>query len=97
LRVHAAHLHHQRRGNRVRITDFKGPELARIRWSPDGKSLIFDASNDQGTDLYIVPAVAGGKPARVQLGAMNGSWSHWLQGGEIRKPAGTLNSSAAVA
>jgi Tol biopolymer transport system component len=63
-------------GNRVRITDFKGPELARIRWSPDGKSLIFDASNDQGTDLYIVPAVAGGKPARVQLGAMNGSWSH---------------------
>ena len=62
--------------NRVRVTSFKGPDLARIRWSPDGKSLIFDASGEQGNDLYIVPAVAGGKPARVQLGAMNGSWSH---------------------
>jgi Tol biopolymer transport system component len=63
-------------GNRVQVTSFKGPDLARIRWSPDGKSLIFDSSGEQGNDLYIVPAVAGGKPARVQLGAMNGSWSH---------------------
>jgi Tol biopolymer transport system component len=62
-------------GNRVQVTSFKGPELARIRWSPDGKSLIFDASSDQGADLYIVPAVAGGKPVRVQLGALNGSWA----------------------
>jgi Tol biopolymer transport system component len=63
-------------GNRVKLTDFKGPDLSRIRWSPDGKSLIFDTSSDQGNDLYIVPAVAGGKPVRVQLGAFNGSWSH---------------------
>ena len=63
-------------GNRVQVTSFKGPDLARIRWSPDGKSLIFDATGEQGNDLYIVPAAAGGKPARVQLGAMNGSWSH---------------------
>jgi Tol biopolymer transport system component len=63
-------------GNRVQVTSLKGPDLARIRWSPDGKSLIFDASSDQGNDLYIVPAVAGGKPVRVQLGALNGSWSH---------------------
>jgi len=63
-------------GNRVRVTDFKGPELARIRWSPDGKSLIFDARAEQGTDLYIVPAAAGGKPVRVRPGGLNGSWSH---------------------
>ena len=63
-------------GNRVQLTGFKGPELARLRWSPDGKSLIFDASSDQGADLYIMPAAAGAKPVRVQLGAMNGSWSH---------------------
>ncbi len=63
-------------GNRVQVTSFKGPELARIRWSPDGKSLIFDASGDQDNDLYIVPATAGGKPVRVQLDALNGSWSH---------------------
>jgi len=62
-------------GNRVQVTAFKGPDLARIRWSPDGKSLIFDASGEQGNDLYIVPAAAGGKPMRVQLGALNGSWS----------------------
>jgi Tol biopolymer transport system component len=63
-------------GNRVQVTSFKGPDLARIRWSPDGKSLIFDATGEQGNDLYIVPAVPGGKPVRVQLGALNGSWSH---------------------
>jgi Tol biopolymer transport system component len=63
-------------GNRVQVTSFKGPELARIRWSPDAKSLIFDASGDDGNDLYIVPAAAGAKPVRVQLGAINGSWSH---------------------
>jgi Tol biopolymer transport system component len=62
-------------GNRVQVTGFKGPELARIRWSPDGKSLIFDTNGEQGNDLYIVPAVAGGKTVRVQLGALNGSWS----------------------
>jgi len=62
-------------GNRVQVTSFKDPELARIRWSPDGKSLIFDATGEQGNDLYTVPATAGAKPVRVQIGAMNGSWS----------------------
>ena len=63
-------------GNRAQVTSLKGPELARIRWSPDGKRLIFDASGNQGSDLYVVPATAGGKPVMVQAGAMNGSWSH---------------------
>jgi Tol biopolymer transport system component len=63
-------------GNRRQVTNFKSADLARIRWSPDGKSLIFDASSDQGNDLYIVPAATGAKPVRVQLGAMSGSWSH---------------------
>jgi Tol biopolymer transport system component len=62
-------------GNRVQATSFKGPDLARVHWSPDGKSLIFDVRGDQGNDLYIMPATAGGKPVRVQLGASNGSWS----------------------
>ena len=63
-------------GNRVQVTNFKGPGLARIRWSPDGKSLIFDADAQQGNDLYVVPAVPNGKPVRVQLSAINGAWSH---------------------
>jgi len=63
-------------GNRVQVTGFKGADLARIRWSPDGKRLLFDASGEQGSDLYVVDAAAHGKPVRVQLGAVNGSWSH---------------------
>lgn len=59
--------------NRVQVTDIKGPELDRIRWSPDSKSLLFDTDNDN--DLYTVPAAAGSKAVRVQSGAMNGSWS----------------------
>ena len=62
-------------GNRVQVTSFKGPGLARIRWSPDGKSLIFDAGAGQGNDLYTVAATAGAKPVRVQSDALNGSWS----------------------
>jgi Tol biopolymer transport system component len=62
--------------NRVQVTSFKGPELARIRWSPDGKSLIFDTRGEENNELYIVPATAAGKPVRVQLDALNGSWSH---------------------
>jgi Tol biopolymer transport system component len=63
-------------GARAQVTSLKGPELARIRWSPDGKALLFDASGEQGSDLYTVPAAAGGKPVRVEAGAINGSWSH---------------------
>jgi len=63
-------------GNRARVTSLQGPELARLRWSPDGKTLLFDADSDRGYELYTVPAVAGGNPVRVELDAMNGSWSH---------------------
>ncbi len=63
-------------GNRLQLTSFKGPDLARIRWSPDGKSLIFDASADQGDDLYTIAAAPGSKPVKVKPGAFNGAWSH---------------------
>lgn len=62
--------------NRVQVTHLNGPDLARVRWSPDGKLLIFDSSGDRGMELYTVPAVAGGKPTNVQIDALNGSFSH---------------------
>jgi Tol biopolymer transport system component len=63
-------------GNRVQVTHLNGPDLARVRWSPDGKLLIFDSSGDRGQELYTVPPVAAGKPTNVQNDALNGSFSH---------------------
>ena len=63
-------------GNRVQLTSFQGPDLGHIRWSPDGKSLLFQVNNEQGASLYVVPAAAGGKPRQVRQDAGNGSWSH---------------------
>ncbi len=57
------------------MTNLKGPPIGRVRWSPDGKTLLFDARGDRGSDLYTVPA-AGGKATRVLLGAANASWSN---------------------
>jgi Tol biopolymer transport system component len=63
-------------GNRVQVTHLNGPDLARVRWSPEGKLLIFDSSGDRGQELYTVPAAADGKPNSVQIDALNGSFSH---------------------
>jgi Tol biopolymer transport system component len=62
--------------NRVQMTHLNGPDLARVRWSPDGNLLIFDASGDRGIELYTLPAVAASKPTNVQMDAINGSFSH---------------------
>jgi Tol biopolymer transport system component len=62
--------------NRVRVTNFNGPPMIRLRWSPDGKTILFDARGDHGQDLYSVPAVAGAKPKRLLLGSWNASWSN---------------------
>jgi Tol biopolymer transport system component len=61
-------------GNRMQITHLNGPSVARPRWSPDGRTVLFSASSDHGTDLYTLTA-AGGDARRVVLGGSNGSWS----------------------
>jgi Tol biopolymer transport system component len=63
-------------GNRVQLTHLNGPDLARIRWSPDGKMLIFDSSGDHGQELLTMPIAGGSKPVNVQIDAINGSYSH---------------------
>jgi Tol biopolymer transport system component len=62
--------------NRVQITQLKGPRVGRLRWSPDAKTIIFDASSDHGQEVFTIPATPGGKPARVLLNASNASYSH---------------------
>ncbi len=62
-------------GNRVQVTALNGPPIGRIRWSPDGKTLLFDARGDRGQDLYTVLAAAQSKANRVLLGSGNASWS----------------------
>jgi Tol biopolymer transport system component len=61
---------------RVQVTKLNGPRVGRLRWSPGGDALLFDANTDRGSDLYTVPAEPGGKPVRVVLGGSNASWSH---------------------
>ncbi|SPE32776.1 Peptidase S9B, dipeptidylpeptidase IV domain protein [Candidatus Sulfopaludibacter sp. SbA6] len=62
-------------GNRVQVTRLNGPSIGRLRWSPDGKTILYDARGDRGQDLYTVAAAAGAKPSRLLLGSGNASWS----------------------
>jgi Tol biopolymer transport system component len=62
--------------NRLQITQLKGPRVGRLRWSPDGKMLIFDASSDHGQEVFTVLAAPGNKPVRVLLNAGTASFSH---------------------
>jgi Tol biopolymer transport system component len=68
-------------GNRVQLTSLKGPRVSRVRWSPDGRLLLFEARagapSGPGAEVYTVPAAGGrpGRPHRVLLGD-GASWSH---------------------
>ena len=82
-------------GNRVQVTKLNGPNIGRLRWSPDGKLLVFDAGSDHGQEVYTVAPVAGAKPNRVLLNASNasfsndGKWIYFQSRGQIWKA--TLN------
>jgi Tol biopolymer transport system component len=61
----------------VRLTDIKNMRLWPPRWSPDGKTLLFEARGDSGPEIHTVPADAKGPvpTTRVVLGS-SGSWAH---------------------
>lgn len=61
--------------NRVQLTKFSDIRLARLRWSPDGKKILFNASGDEGRDIFTMPPETGASPTRLVAGATNGSWS----------------------
>lgn len=78
-------------GNRVKATNFNGPNIGRLRWSLDGKLLVFDASSDHGQEVYTLAPSAGAKPKRVLLNASNasfsndGKWIYFQSRGQIWK------------
>jgi Tol biopolymer transport system component len=61
--------------NRVQLTKFNGLRLGRLRWSPDGKMLIFSGAGENGRDLYTMAAQTGAKANRVAMDAGNASFS----------------------
>jgi Tol biopolymer transport system component len=61
--------------NRVQLTHLEGPHIGRLRWAPDSKTLIYDASSDHGTEVFLLNATPGSKPQRVLLNANNASIS----------------------
>jgi len=62
-------------GNPAEVTKLNGMHVGRLRWSPDGHTMLFDGAGDRGSDLYTVRAEARSKPVRVVMGGLNGSWS----------------------
>ena len=67
-------------GNRVQVTNLKGPALGPPQWSPDGSKLLF-TTGGMATSVYTVPAgarLARPRPQPVSPGAnvRNPTWSH---------------------
>jgi Tol biopolymer transport system component len=89
-------------GNRVQVTQLKGPRIGRLRWSPDAKLLIFDVSSDNGWEVFTVPPAPGNKPARVLLNASNasysqdGKWIYFQSRGQIWKATATGGNPQAI-
>ena len=63
-------------GNRVQITNLKGPQPGRPLWSPDGKWLLFDLGHGGGGEVDKILAQPGSKPVRLLSGGAGASWSH---------------------
>jgi Tol biopolymer transport system component len=63
-------------GGRAQVTDFHGPALGGVRWSPDGKTLLI-AERDGGASIFLVPASARrGNPAPAHItGGANPTFS----------------------
>ncbi len=60
----------------VQLTSYKGAELNRLRWSPDGRQIMYEL-NGRGIEGVFTISATGGSPKRVnfQDGAKSASWS----------------------
>jgi Tol biopolymer transport system component/DNA-binding winged helix-turn-helix (wHTH) protein len=64
----------------LKLTDLRGPGVARPCWSPDGRRIAFLASPDGIADLFVVSA-DGGQPQRLTDGRTNNIVSGWSRDG----------------
>ena len=55
-------------------TVFRAPEIGPLRWSPDGRELLFWARGGDRTGLFIVPS-RGGEPRRIAERPFVACWS----------------------
>ena len=63
-------------GNRVQLTHMNRPRVGRVRWSADGKWLIFDAADaNHGAEVFVLQATPGAQPTRVLSNAIEASFS----------------------
>jgi Tol biopolymer transport system component len=61
-----------------RLTNFNGPWLGSIRWSPDSKTIVFDARPAGHSGIFTMP-VNGGSPTPLQQDLFEErrpTWSH---------------------
>jgi Tol biopolymer transport system component len=61
---------------RTRITDMRGPQIWPPRWSPDGRTLLFDGRAAGMSEVYSAPSSVSApvKPKRLAVGS-GASWS----------------------
>jgi Tol biopolymer transport system component len=63
-------------GHRTQLSHFNGrTDPGNPRWSPDGRSVLFDMRGSDVAEIDTVPA-AGGAPKRVLMNASSASWSN---------------------
>lgn len=67
--------------NLKKLTSFGGPWLGSIRWSPDGKMLVFDSRPKGNSAIFTVPA-AGGVPVPLEENNFEERRPTWSQDGQ---------------
>jgi Tol biopolymer transport system component len=66
--------------NLKKVTDFNGPWLGSIRWSPDGKTLAFDARPSGHSGIFTMPST-GGPPSPLLQDAFEERRPTWSSDG----------------
>jgi Tol biopolymer transport system component len=69
-------------GGARRLTRFEGPQVGAPSWSPDGRSLVFDARPNGHADVFSVP-LDGGDPSPVASSPANEVAPSFAKDGEV--------------